>query len=283
MHYLWILLLIILGLKYVKTREPMTNADRTAHIIGMGYSKDTATRIANDSSILCDVPANTYGAVLPKTDNNVDIRNELDFKDYKLKIMSGQQYHEKLDNIERKVFQNFYGLNHWKKEYDKWLLKRKKKNDAKTAQSCRNFVSRNRTTHTTSVVTKLDLTDKLKTLTYLEQMNHSLIRSNYSATDYTTNPELDIRKIQYRSAEEDNLHVYNSYINWIYYLIAITLLLLLYSQSKLNLMSNFMVYIVVALLPILIYPYTFKFIQFLIQTLTGYMVRVPPEGAFMND
>lgn len=280
MHYLWILLLIIFVLKCVKKNEYMTTTERTAHIIGMGYSKDTAERIANDSSILCDVPANTYGAVLPKTDNNVDIRNELDFKDYKLKIMSGQQYHEKLDNIERKVFQNFYGLNHWKKEYDKWLVKRQKKKNDQMAQSCRHFVGRNRNSVTT--VTKLDLTDKLKTLTYLEQMNHSLIRSNYS-DDSESNPELDIRKIQYRSVEEDNLHLYNSYINWIYYLIGITLLLLLYSQSKLNVLSNFMIYIVLALLPIFIYPYTFKFIQFLLQTLTGHLDNVPPQGAFMND
>jgi len=68
--------------------------------------------------------------------------------------------------------------------------------------------------------------------------------------------------MQYRSIEEDSLHLYNSYINWIYYLLFISLLLLLYSQSKLNLVKNGFIYIVLLLLPIVIYPYIFKLFQF---------------------
>lgn len=281
-NYLLFILLVIICMKWFTSNfEYMTTNDRIANVIGLGYNDNIAKRIIEDSTEICTISDKSSGdAVGLPTQLNEEEKKELLFKDYKLKIKSGQQFHKKLNELEEDVFINFYGPDEkkWKPIYDKWKEKRNSNIDTLTEKQCRTIVS---TSTLSDEELILEIKEKIKTLSYLEKINVDNYVNDYLSE--TSDPNLDIRKMQYRSIEEEKIHIYNSYINWIYYLAYVTLLLLLYSQSKLNIMKHFIIYIGLFLLPIVIYPYTFKLFQYILDSLNNESKNILPKNAFMND
>lgn len=281
-NYLLFILLVIICMKLFTTNfENMTDNEKIANVISIGYRDDIAKQIVQQSDLICGISDTSKGdAIGLPTQLNEEEKKELLFKDYKLKIKSGQQFHKKLNDLEEDVFINFYGPDEkkWKPVYDKWKEKRNSNIDSLTKKQCR-YISSTSPLSDDDLI--LEIKEKIKTLSYLEKINVDNYVNDYLSE--TSDPNLDIRKMQYRSIEEDKLHVYNSYINWIYYLVFITLLLLLYSQSKLNIMKNFIVYIGLFLLPIVIYPYTFKLFQYVSEYIYNEAKNTLPQNAFMND
>jgi len=282
-NYLLFILLIIICIKLFTTNyEYMSNNDKIANLIGMGFTSDIAEKIIEDTSTICAIPtdnSNSNGIGLLK-ELNIEEKNELIFKDYKLKIKSGEQYHKKLNDLEQEVFIRFYGPKEsdWKPEYEKWKIKRNTKIDNKLASKCRFLTNINETT-----ITVDEIKDKINTLSYLEKINNDVYSTEYLSGNKNIDPNLSIRKMQYRGIEEDKIQLYNSYINWIYYLMFITLVLLLYSKSKLNIIKNLMIYIFLLLLPVIIYPYAFKIGNYLIDYIYKNTKNTVPQNAFMND
>lgn len=274
------ILLIIIGMKLFTTHyEYMTDNEKLANIVGMGFNSDVAQRILDDTPTICAIPTQTTtGGVGLLKELSTEEKNELIFKDYKLKIKSGEQFHKKLNDLEEEVFMRFYG-DAWKPEYEKWKLKRNQTIDNKLADKCSNIML---STTLSGEELKAASNDKINTLAYLEKINKDSYSANYLSSK-SIDPNLSIRKMQYRSIEEDSLHSYNFYINWIYYLVFVTLVLLLYTQSKLNIMKNFMIYIFLLLLPVIIYPYMFKIGKYFTDALLNNAKNVFPQNAFMND
>jgi len=280
-NYLLFILLVIICIKiFVVYYEPMTDM---VDIIGMGYDESIAKKIIEDQGTICAVPDDSDGTSIGLlTELNAEEKQELLFKDYKLKIKSGEQFHKKLNNLEQQIFISFYGPeeNKWKPIYDEWKQKRNHAIDSKLSGKCN-------TIQNISLLSDDELYDlikeKIKTLSYLEKINQDNYVNDYLSNRGSEDPHLSIRKMQYRSIEEDSLHLYNSYINWIYYLLFISLLLLLYSQSKLNPVKNGFIYIVLLLLPIVIYPYIFKLFQFVFTYFRDESKNAFPKNAFMKD
>lgn len=283
-NYLLFILLVIICIKLcVVYYEPMTDMVDKFDIIGMGYDESTANKIIEDKTAICAIPDSFDGTSIGLlTELNAEEKQELLFKDYKLKIKSGEQFHKKLNNLEQQIFISFYGPeeNKWKPIYDKWKEKRNHEIDSKLFKNCN-------TIENTNLLSEDKLYDlikeKIKTLKYLEKINQDNYVNDYLSNRGSEDPHLSIRKMQYRSIEEDSLHLYNSYINWIYYLVFISLLLLLYSQSKLNVIKNGFIYIVLLLLPIVIYPYIFKLFQFVFTYFRNESKDAFPKNAFMQD
>lgn len=283
-NYLLFILLVIICIKLcVVYYEPMTDMVDKFDIIGMGYDESTANKIIEDKTAICAIPDSFDGTSIGLlTELNAEEKQELLFKDYKLKIKSGEQFHKKLNNLEQQIFISFYGPeeNKWKPIYDKWKEKRNHEIDSKLFKNCN-------TIENTNLLSEDKLYDlikeKIKTLKYLEKINQDNYVNDYLSNRGSEDPHLSIRKMQYRSIEEDSLHLYNSYINWIYYLVFISLLLLLYSQSKLNIIKNGFIYIVLLLLPIVIYPYIFKLFQFVFTYFRNESKDAFPKNAFMQD
>jgi len=274
-----IIFLCLIVVKYsLYNYEYMTENERSVNIIGLGFNQNETKRIVEDINLICDVPAGTpYGMVAPKPDISTDEKNELDFKDYKLKITSGQDFHSKLDTIEQKVFLNFYGKKEWKSKYDEYLKQREKKIDKSITNMCETHVKT-----LAENVSKENVVDKINTLTYLENIDQQNYSTSYNSSS-SKDPDLDIRKMQYRSLEEDNLQLYNYYMNWAYYLLLLTIILLLFSNSKLNITSNIFIYLFLFVLPIFIYPYVFKGGDYIIHFIFSRAEDVLPKNAFMND
>lgn len=283
-NYLLFILLVIICIKLcVVYYEPMTDMVDKFDIIGMGYDESTANKIIEDKTAICAIPDSFDGTSIGLlTELNAEEKQELLFKDYKLKIKSGEQFHKKLNNLEQQIFISFYGPeeNKWKPIYDKWKEKRNHEIDSKLFKNCN-------TIENTNLLSEDKLYDlikeKIKTLKYLEKINQDNYVNDYLSNRGSEDPHLSIRKMKYRSIEEDSLHLYNSYINWIYYLVFISLLLLLYSQSKLNIIKNGFIYIVLLLLPIVIYPYIFKLFQFVFTYFRNESKDAFPKNAFMQD
>jgi len=262
----------------------MSNNDKIANLIGIGFTSEVAEKILDDTSTICAIPTETStGGIGLLKELNTEEKNELIFKDYKLKIKSGEQFHKKLNDLEQEVFIRFYGPDEkkWKPEYEKWKLKRNKTIDDKLASKCSDIL--NSRSSTSLAELKEELNDKIKTLSYLEKINKDGYSADYLSGSKNIDASLSIRKMQYRTIEEDTIQLYNNYINWIYYLMFITLLLLLYSQSKLNIMKNFLIYIFLLLLPVILYPYMFKIGKYFIDSIYKNSKNVVPQNAFMND
>jgi len=271
-------LLIICIKLYVNQYEYMTTDDNVTDLINIGYTPETANKILLDKSSICAVPEQSGANGIGMLTLNETETNELSFKDYKLKIVSGQQFHEKLDSIEEEVFSKFYGPDEstWRPEYNKSLLRRKQQTEKKLSDKCLGI-------RDDAAFTIESLNQKLITLSYLERIHTDTNTNNYITGTGGTDPELSIRKIQYRSIEEDKLQLYNMYMNWLYYLILTTILLVLFSKSKLNIQKNWLTYILLVLLPVIIYPYTFKICQYIVDYSYTTTKDQLPSNAFMND
>ena len=285
-NYLLFILLIIVCIKSLTNNyEYMTeNETNVSKLKNIGFAEDVAEKIITNSSTICAVPNIGGGGgdgVFPP-DLNVNEKSELIFKDYKLKIQSGIDFHTKLNSLEEAVFINFYGPleSKWKPEYEKWKESREKTIEDKIKSKCSSLNTNNTTT---TIIDVNQVQDKIKTLSFLEKISKDMYSNNYLHGENRTDPNLSIRKMQYRSVEEDKIELYNSYINWIYYLIFFTIIILLYSQSKLNLMKNIIIYLFLIVLPIMIYPYAFKILKYLIDTIYNYSANTLPQNAFMND
>jgi len=284
-NYLLFILLIIICIKSITTNyEYMTDFEQKVNNLRlMGYEQSVAEQIINQSSTICAIPNDintTYIGYPPELNTNE--KSELIFKDYKLKIESGQDFHNKLNNLEELVFIDFYGPQEskWKPIYERWKQERSDNIDNQLVNKCNDILSANSNGET---ITEKIINEKIKTLSFLEKINKDMYSNNYLYGSNSEDANISIRKMQYRSGEEDKIELYNNYINWIYYLIFITMLILLYSQSKLNLIKNFMIYIFLLLLPVIIYPYIFKLCKFIIEYIYKTTSNEMPQNAFMNN
>jgi len=105
-NYLLFILLVIICIKiFVVYYEPMTDM---VDIIGMGYDESIAKKIIEDQGTICAIPDDSDGTSIGLlTELNAEEKQELLFKDYKLKIKSGEQFHKKLNNLEQQIFISF--------------------------------------------------------------------------------------------------------------------------------------------------------------------------------
>jgi len=83
-NYLLFILLVIICIKiFVVYYEPMTDM---VDIIGMGYDESIAKKIIEDQGTICAIPYDSDGTSIGLlTELNAEEKQELLFKDYKLK------------------------------------------------------------------------------------------------------------------------------------------------------------------------------------------------------
>jgi len=272
--YLLFIFCIILLLKLYYNNintEYMTQAEQITRMIGLGYDEENAKSIVGNVDNICALKPDTpqligIGNITP------EYKRELTFKNYKLKIKSGEQFQQKLDIIEQDVFKMFFGSS-WQNEYDEWLKRRDMEIAKRLENKCKDMAVYDEN------ISKEDLYNKLNTLSYLEKINRDAQTAAYGSKS-NNSADLSIRKIQYRSKEESKLEYYNMIINWIYYLLFIILILLLYTNNNLHIKTRFVYYIALFLLPNVIYPYSFKIVQYIYKNIND--EEPLPKNAFMN-
>ena len=208
------------------------------------------------------------GAFIAKIDDqnmiNINLNKEqikeLSMKDYKLKIKSGESFHEKLDILEKKVFEKYYE-DGWENKYNKMLKKRKKKIKEYQYEKCKgyNFNKETEEEETHEINRNYNsIENSLKTLSYLEDIE-----------DYKNkrSPETNEREIYYREKEEYKLEKINEIMNYLYIFLFVTLLIILYMNKQINILGNWYIYIFLIMLPVYIYPFVFNIIKIGIENL----------------
>jgi len=98
-------------------------------------------------------------------------------------------------------------------------------------------------------------------------------------------PEYDsntiYREIEYRDNEYDKLSRFNYYINVLYYIAFVVLIVLLFTSNKLFLGERFMIYIFLAILPIL-YPWIFMLFRKIFLYIYPSLQYNGPVNAFVD-
>ena len=175
-NYLLFILLIIICIKSITTNyEYMTDFEQKVNNLRlMGYEQSVAEQIINQSSTICAIPNDintTYIGYPPELNTNE--KSELIFKDYKLKIESGQDFHNKLNNLEELVFIDFYGPQEskWKPIYERWKQERSDNIDNQLLNKCNDILSANSNGET---ITEKIINEKIKTLSFLEKINKDM-------------------------------------------------------------------------------------------------------------
>tara|TARA_B110000114_G_C15057099_1_gene383740 strand:- start:551 stop:1336 length:786 start_codon:yes stop_codon:yes gene_type:complete len=252
-----------------------TNRDNIKHKIttNFDYTNDVAEKLVDDLGNLCLIESGGEGTV-PIGSISKEVESELLMKDYKLKIKSGENFHNKLNSIEIKVFQNLYG-DTWNSYYKKWINERNKYVSEKKMDNCKTFMDEYSIINTEDI-NEIDeeIKTKIRTLEYLENINsfNNIIKDNNETSDIYK------RKIQYRDIEQSKLEFYNKLMNWIYYI----LLFGLFLNTQGNLYSKGLYYILLILLPIVIYPYIFNIMKYLSLQLVQLKRDSFPKNAFME-
>lgn len=285
-YVLLVLILFVILFKQQKIYEFMdTNKNQLKNKIvsEFSYSNDVAEKLVGDLGNLCSIKQPGLGNI-PVGQISTDQENELLMKDYKLKIKTGELFHNKLDSIEQDVFKKYYGDN-WEETYDKWKYERDMYLTKTKMDNCKQFMEQYETISVpygtidkNNDELEKEIRTKIKTLDYLENIDsfNDIIKDNNESSDIYK------RKIQYRDVEQSKLEFYNYLMNWIYYIFLIGLLLILTTQGKMNLVNNGVFYIILILLPVFIYPFLFNIGKFLLNNLLEFKEDRLPKNAFMD-
>lgn len=284
-YVLLVLILLVILFKQQKIYEFMdtNNYSLKSKIMNdFSYSDDIADKLVNDLGNLCSIEKPDDDDIFTGDITGV-IANELLLKDYKIKIKSGELFHNKLNSIEENLFKKYYG-DRWEGIYNDWKYEREKYLNKTKMDNCKEFIDEYEIINPPGTIDdnndelEKEIRTKIKTLDYLENIDsfNDIIKDNNESSDIYK------RKIQYRDAEQSKLEFYNYLMNWIYYIFLIGLLLILTTQGKLNLVSMGIFYIILILLPVFIYPFLFNIGKFLLNTLLEFKEDRLPKNAFMD-
>lgn len=283
------IIIICFFLYFLSYKEDFNNiSDIKNHIndtIGGQYNDNTTNVIANNLSTLCSIQ-DTGDSNIYSINDNIDsqLKTELTMKDYKLKITSGENFFKKLKVLEEKIFQKYYG-NDWENEYNEWLKKREieiKKEQAKICKSIGFKQDINIIINKQNIEQlKETIKKNIHALFYIERKR----TFNQNITNHCKLKDNDLyqREIEYRDMEETKIEFYNTIINWLYYILLIAIFILLFTYDKLNIFSNFLLYIVLLLLPTVIYPFIFNIFKYLGNIIKENTDSNLPKNAFMGD
>lgn len=220
---------------------------------------------------------------------------------YRLKVESGNNYVEKLLDIEKDYFESKYG----EKIYDYLKSKRDEYINQQESRKCDAYfdqLSASESGYAPASVPSLDtnfvssmMTDISQGIQFYkasENVDTSDILNKYkNATSYLKS-EMDevyskssttTRKIEYRNEEVMNVNYINNLLTILYYVVVLVYIVVALASNSLELSKNFILYTFVILFPIYIYPLIFRLIQILYNYLTTQMDHRGPKSAFINE
>lgn len=296
MYYILILVVVLLLLNY-NYKEGMTETETIINVLNNNGLNENNVNIENivrdlENRQICSPETINIGGIgdldLPTNIGlNKEQLKELSMKDYKLKIESGINFHKKLTALEKKVFMLYYEDN-WESEYEKMLKKRKKFISDNNSESCKSELSKyideylinnpgkniNNLLNDNSDKTILNA---IYILSYLEEIEEY----NKNNKEFKSS-ELNEREVFYRNKEEFKLEQINSWMNYIYIILYVSLILILFNKNKINLFQNYYIYILLLLMPNFIYPFVFNIIKILVRKTKLFLNEQLPKNAFMD-
>ena len=214
---------------------------------------------------------------------------------YISKVEQGNLYIDKLLALEEKYFIQKYG-----EEIYKYMLEQRKMfMDSKNVQECKSSVFANsQTINVTSDLIYLvpnlinDLSGEYEQYKILQESDMDNVASkvkinnkeiNENIFDLYGETSVNQRKIEYRHEEIMKVNVMNNMITMVYYFILIGLLVYFAYKNELNLGKKWILYLLLFLFPLIIYPFLFHYIKKLFVYLSSHMEIHGPKNAFLNQ
>lgn len=294
MYYILILVVVILIIFNYTYKEGLSETDTIIEVLnnnGLNESNIDIKTIVRDlqNRQICSIDGiNDDDGELPQNIGiNKEQLKELSMKDYKLKILSGVNFHEKLNALEKKVFMLYYE-DKWEEEYNKMLEKRNKfiidNNNEKCKSECKNHIDDYLKDNPGKGINNLINDNSEKTilnaiylLSYLEELEeYNINNKDIKSSD------INEREIFYRNKEEFKLEQINSWMNYIYIIFYLSLLFILFNRGKINIYKNYYIYILLLLSPNFIYPFTFNIVKSAINKLNTLFNEQLPKNAFIH-
>lgn len=215
--------------------------------------------------------------------------------DYISKVEQGNLYIDKLLALEEKYFIQKYG----QEIYNYMLEQRKRFMDSKNVQECKSSVfSGSETIAVNSDLTYLvpnlinDLSGEYEQYKILQESDMDNVASKVKVNNKEINENIfdlygetsvNQRKIEYRHEEIMKVNVMNNMITMVYYFILIGLLVYFAYKNELNLGKKWVLYLLLFLFPLIIYPFVFHYIKKLFIYLSSHMEIHGPKNAFLNQ
>ena len=199
---------------------------------------------------------------------------------YYNKVEEGNNYLKELLDIEEAYFKKKYGdqiYDHIKEERSNYINKK--------VQSGSYSVS------DVGLYKKL-LDTEYRTFIDISNSNMSKVTSNYKTAlgviedninSMFDNKNKNKRKVEYRDEVIKNVNYTNNLLTILYYIVFITLVIILSINQTLNFSTNWWLYIIMLFFPIYIYPFIYKLITSLYLNLKNYFKFYGPKNAFLNE
>ena len=211
-------------------------------------------------------------------------------KQYYKIVEKGNNYIEKLNNIEEQYFTAKYGpqiyeyIKKQRKKYIKNSLRGRKSNSStSTATADEDNIDCNilyeklkKEYEIYSNLSSDNFNQKIKTIQgNLNIMEDEIIQMNNQS-------EIDKRKLEYRSPITHQTIRHSNYVTIFYYFTLICIFLFLYVNNILYFRKNKALYIILIIIPLL-YKYCFKLLVYLYNVIQNNIIKRGPKYAFLND
>tara|TARA_B100001287_G_C22672290_1_gene525866 strand:+ start:257 stop:1102 length:846 start_codon:yes stop_codon:yes gene_type:complete len=226
--------------------------------------------------------------------------NLLGLKDsYTMQVELGNSMINSILNKEEAYFNQKYGpdLYNYLKLQRKKFMNEKLMSDCKAAEITLGMNSGNNATIDTADVGSLipdiqkDISNNLKIynefneMKYLDSMgdiNKKTDILNKNIVDLYSKTSINQRKVEYREEELKKVNFANNILTVLYYIVLLCYFMFLLSNNQLNLLRNGVIYVILIIFPIILYPIIFKYIKKMYNKLNENVEIHGPKNAFVN-
>lgn len=217
--------------------------------------------------------------------------------DYIAKVEQGNLYIDKLLALEEKYFKQKYGEG----IYEYMLQKRNDFINNKNIEECKsgaafgdspfiedpaNDIGYLVENLKNDLINEYDLYNTLKNNNY-EQISKKVTQNNKELNenilDLYGQTSVNQRKIEYRHDEIMKITSMNNMVTLVYYFLFIVMMMYFAYKKQLNLGKKWLIYLLVIIFPIFIYPFMFYYLKKLFVYLSNNMEIHGPKNAFMNQ
>lgn len=124
--------------------------------------------------------------------------------------------------------------------------------------------------------------NQMKYLDSIGDINKKTDILNKNIVDLYSKTSINQRKVEYREEELKKVNFANNIITVLYYIFLACYFMFLLANNQLNLLRNGVIYVILIIFPIILYPIIFKYIKKMYNRLNENVQIHGPKNAFVN-
>ena len=124
--------------------------------------------------------------------------------------------------------------------------------------------------------------NQMKYLDSIGDINKKTDILNKNVVDLYSKTSINQRKVEYREEELKKVNFANNILTVLYYILLLCYFMFLLANNQLNLLRNALIYVILIIFPIILYPIIFKYIKKMYNRLNENVQIHGPKNAFVN-